>query len=364
MPPTITAVRAAAINAPLGDPLRTSRHDYSTIPYVFVKVTLSDGSQGIGEARESVQITGETSPSILQAVEHRLAPSIIGLEAGDMETIHARMGDTLAGNSAAKSAIDIAVYDALGHASGLSVSVLLGGAPSAAIPSSKAISVGPTAEMVAQAVRNVEAGFRTLKIKTGVDGAAEREAIAAIRSSVGPDIHLKLDANQAWSLQEAARFLDDVAGHDIQMIEQPLPAWDYNGSAELRRRTAIPVMLDEGVHSPQDAMKAISAGACDYINIKLVKTGGLFPAMKLLAVAESAGIVCQIGSLDTPVGSAAAIHLVHARKVLRFAEINGPTRLLHNYADGFSLVDGCADVEAGPGLGVTADLQALGFADP
>jgi L-alanine-DL-glutamate epimerase-like enolase superfamily enzyme len=150
----------------------------------------------------------------------------------------------------------------------------------------------------------------------------------------------------------------------IQMIEQPLPAFDYRGSAELRRRIPMPVMLDEGVRSAQDAFKAIEAGACDYINIKLLKTGGLYPALTLVAVAESAGVACQIGTLDTTIGSAAALHLVHARPAIRFAEINGPSRLSFDLATGFILAKGQANIAPGPGLGVTIDQSRLAFDQP
>ena len=362
---TISAVDTVAVRADLKDPLATSRKTYDRLPYAFVRVTLSDGTGGIGEARESLQITGESIGTIVAMVRDVLAPAVIGRHPGDLRGLHDVMDRRVAANTAAKSALDMAVHDAFAKVLGIPVHLLMGGGSTAPVATSKAIGVGDTSAMVAQARRAVEAGFATLKIKTGLDDRAEREAVKAIRAEVGPEICLKLDANQAWTLQRATAFLADVERCDVAMIEQPLPAWDYGGHAALRKRTAIPVMLDESVHRAEDARRAIDAEACDYINIKLVKTGGLYPALALVAVAQSAGIACQIGSLDTTVGSAAAIHLARAcASAISFAEINGPLRLRKDVATGYRYKKGAVAVDPAPGLGVVPDWEALGFAAP
>lgn len=355
----IAAVEARTVRIPMRDPLATSLHTYATLDFVIVRMVADDGAEGHGEARESLHITGETGPGIVAAVSRLLGPAVTGADPFDMADLHRRMDAATAGNTAAKSAVDIAAHDLAGRLAGLPVSRLLGGAPRPPVASSKAVSVGTVDAMVAQAERFVADGFGTLKIKTGVDAAAELAAIWAIRTAVGPEVHLKLDANQGWSLAEAARFLDRAAAFDILMVEQPLPARDVAGAAALRRRVPIPVMLDEGVHSPRDALDAIAMGACDYVNIKLLKTGGLYPARAVNAVCEAGGVACQIGTLDSSVGSAAALHLVHACPNIRFAEINGPTRLAHDVARGFRVERGHAAVDEGPGLGVTVDAALL-----
>jgi L-alanine-DL-glutamate epimerase-like enolase superfamily enzyme len=262
-------------------------------------------------------------------------------------------------NTCAKSAIDMAVHDLAARLAGLPLARLLGGAPGGPIASSKAVSVAAADKMVAQAQEYVAAGFGTLKLKTGVDAAAELEAVRRVREAVGPGIAIKLDANQGWTLTDATRFLEQVERYDIFMVEQPLPVWDFAGAAELRRRTSIPVMLDEGVKSPQDALRAIDAAACDYINIKLVKTGGLHRALQVEAICAAAGIACQIGTLDTSIGSAAGWHLVHARPNIRFVEINGPTRLAWDVGTGFRVEAGAAVVADGPGLGLEIDAARI-----
>jgi L-alanine-DL-glutamate epimerase-like enolase superfamily enzyme len=296
---------------------------------------------------------------MIAAIETALGPAVVGLDPFDLAEAHRRMDLAMSGNSSAKCAVDIALHDLAGRLSGQPVSRLLGGAPRGPIASSKAVSVGTTKSMVAEAKAFVDAGFGTLKIKTGVDAGSELAAIAAIRDRVGPGIRLKLDANQGWTLPQATRFLAAAEPYDIEMVEQPLAAWDLKGHAELRRRTPIPLMLDEGVHSARDALRAIDAGATDYVNIKLLKTGGLAPARDLAAVCAAAGVACQIGTLDSSIGSAAAAHLEHACPIIRYAEINGPSRAENDFASGFVVADGTAMVPDGPGLGVTVDMAAI-----
>lgn len=358
---TITSISASAVELGLRDGLRTSIHDVAaSYAYVLVRMQLSDGTVGFGEAPEAPFITGETAASMLAAIQNILGPALIGHDALDAEGLHRTMKRVLpSGNSSAKSAIDLAFYDSLGRHLKLPVSVLLGGAPRGPVPSSKAIGTGPVDEMVAAARRNIEQGYRTVKIKTGSDAASELAAVKAIREAGGPELNIKLDANQGWSLTQALRFLEKAERYDIQMVEQPLPGPDLKGAAELRRRTSIPVMLDESIHGPDDALRAIEIGACDFINIKLLKAGGLFPALAIIAVCEAGDVDCQIGCLSTSLGTAAALHLVHARSRMKYAEVNWPVRLAGDVGTGFRMIDGSASVEAVPGLGIAVDEGAF-----
>jgi len=361
VPLAIRSIGVHLVRLRTAEGLKTSIHDVITEQeYVLTRLKLSDGSEGFGEAPEATFITGETASSMIEAIERHLAPAVVGRDPFDLAGAHLAMDRALAaGNSAAKSAVDLAIYDALGKHLGQPVSRVLGGAPRGPIASSKAIGTGPLKEMVASARRQIAAGFGTVKIKTGADSTAELAAVKAIRAAGGPGLNIKLDANQGWTLPEALRFLDRARQFDIQMVEQPLAAADLKGHAELRRRIAIPVMLDESIHGPGDALRAIEAGACDYINIKLLKAGGLFPAQEVATVCAAGGVACQIGSLSTSIGTAAAIHLVHARPIMKFAEVNWPARLASDVGTGFSLVKGRADVAPTPGLGIKVDTRLL-----
>lgn len=359
MSEVIESITAVSVALPLVAEFVTSKKRYASLQYIITEVVSSAGVKGYGEAREATQITGETAESILGVINNRFAPQLRGMNPFDIEAAHTTMDTVCCGNSAAKSGVDLALYDLMGKLSGQPVCRLLGGKLKPEIETSKAIGLGGFDAALDEAKALVEQGFSILKIKTGVDPDAEIQTIQEIRNAVGPAVRLKLDANQGWTLADAIRVVRAVENCNIEVVEQPLPAWDLKGSAELRRRITPPVMLDEGVHSPSDVIRIIDAGAADMINIKLIKTGGIYPALAVNAVAEAAGMICQIGSLDTTVGSAAAAHLAMAKDNIRYAEIVGPTRLKRDVAEGLTIGKGRVSVTDAPGFGIAVDPKAL-----
>ena len=222
--------------------------------------------------------------AILGLINTHFSPALKGMNPFDIEAIHETMNSICYGNTAAKSAVDLCAYDLMGQISKQPVCRLLGGKLKPDVETSKAIGLGKFDEIIEEAISLANQGFKILKIKTGVDPEGEIRMIREIRQAVGPDIRLKLDANQGWILREAVKVVRSAEAYNIEIVEQPLPAWDLKASAELRTHIDPPVMLDEGVHSPSDVIQIIEAGAADMINIKLIKTGGLYPAMAVNAL--------------------------------------------------------------------------------
>ena len=282
-----------------------------------------------------------------------------GVNPFDIEAIHDTMNVKTHGNPAAKCGVDVALYDLMGRISRMPVYQLLGGRTRPEVVPSKAVGLASLPEMVEEARSLVGQGFSMLKLKTGIDPRAEIVMIKAVREAVGPKVGLKLDANQGWTLKEALKVLGAVEACAIEVVEQPLPEWDLKGSAELRRLVAPPIMLDEGIKSPQDVIRIIEERAADMVNIKLLKCGGLYPASAINSIAEAAGMVCQIGSLDTTVGSAAAAHLATAKRNIRYAEIVGPTRIARDVASGLTIRGDRVLVGEGPGLGISVNRVML-----
>jgi L-alanine-DL-glutamate epimerase-like enolase superfamily enzyme len=359
MSDVIHSIRAHAIDLPLLADFVTSKKRYSSLPYVITEATSYSGRRGYGEAREATQITGETTESILGIINKQFAPALKGMNPFDIEAIHAAMNEICFGNTAAKSAVDLCVYDLMGQICQQPVCRLLGGKLKSEVQTSKAIGLGKRDAVLQEAKDLVNQGFSILKLKTGIDPEEEIKMIREIRETIGPDIRLKLDANQGWILREALKVIRAVDFCGIEVVEQPLPVSDLKGSAELRKLIDPPVMLDEGIHSPSDVIQIAESGAADMINIKLIKTGGLYPALAVNAVAEAAGMICQIGSLDTTIGSAAAAHLAMAKNNIRYAEIVGPTRLKKDVAEGLTIVGGMVRIEDGPGYGIKVDPNLL-----
>ena len=355
----IKSVRAYLAEIPLNKVFITSKKQYDILKFCIAELKTESGFTGYGETREVTQITGETAESIMAVIINRLAPVLPGKDPFDIERLHMEMDKAVCGNTAAKSAVDIALYDLMGQITGQPLYKLLGGRSQDNIQTSKAVGLGTLEQTLDEARELTAQGYKTLKLKTGIDPEAEIKMIRAVRQAVGPEIHLKLDANQGWSLPEAVKVLRAVEDEQIQIVEQPLPAWDLKGSAELRRQVSAPIMLDEGVHSPHDVIRIIEAGAADMLNIKLAKTGGIFHALSIVSIAQAAGMACQIGTLDTSIGSAAAAHLVLAKSNIRYAEINGPTRMKRDTAKGLEFENGWVRVPELPGLGLTVDLNGL-----
>ena len=359
MSEVIQSIRVHTLDLPLVKEFVTSRKRYHSLCFCISEITTDQGTVGYGESREAPQITGEITESIAAVIEKKLAPALKGMNPFDIEQIHGVMEEQVYANWAAKCAVDLALYDLMGKIVDLPACRLLGGCGAQEVETSKAVGLGDSEGVLEEAVSLVKQGYSVLKIKTGVDPEGEIKMIKDIRRAVGPEIRLKLDANQGWNLREAVRVITAVEDCNIEIVEQPLPVWDMTGSARLRSLVRPPIMLDEGIKTPQDAIRIIETQAADMINIKLLKCGGLYPAQAINSIAESAGLVCQIGSLDTTVGTAAATHLAMAKKNIRYAELVGPTRLKQDIATGLTVEKGMVRVADGPGFGITVDKDML-----
>jgi len=178
-------------------------------------------------------------------------------------------------------------------------------------------------EMAKDAEKAVNKDFKALKVKVGVNPAEDVECIKLIRKAVGDDVDVRLDANQGWTPEQAIEVLGKLEKFNIQFAEQPVPAEDLKGLVKVRRNSPIPVMADESVHSPEDALCLVTAEAVDLLNIKLMKCGGILKGRKIAHVAEAAGIPCMIGCMgESELGIAAGAHLAAAVKNVKYADLD------------------------------------------
>jgi L-alanine-DL-glutamate epimerase-like enolase superfamily enzyme len=218
-------------------------------------------------------------------------------------------------------------------------------------------------QMAEKARQYKEDGFPVLKIKLGARPSdKDVERIEAIRREIGDDIPLRIDANQGWNYLEASRALDRLFEYDIQLCEAPVPAGNFIDLRKLRNESPIPIMGDESVFSHQDAYRMLSEGCVDMINIKLGKSGGLHHAMKIAAVAEAAGVYCQVGSFsETRLGISALVHFSMAWDNIIYYDMDSP--LMHSidpiqggmqYHDDWSIT-----IPEEPGIGCDIDEDFL-----
>ncbi len=308
---------------------------------VTVEVETPDGRTvtGHGEGAPAPVITGETQAGGL-AFARQVAPLLVGRDPRDMETVHELLGRASTRHSSARAAIDLALHDAVARTLAVPLASLLGGATRPFL-TDMTIGMGAPEAMAKQARDHVEAGFSILKLKLGSGEAEDVARVRAVRREVGEGVTLRVDANQGWGPLAALRIIERIAAFDIELVEQPVPAGNVRGLAEVTRRSPVPIMADESIFSPADAFRLASEGACHIFNIKLMKCGGLHPARKINAIAEAAHIRTFVGCmLESSVAIAGAAHFVAANPNVMGADLDAHLYLDPDPATGGPSVEG------------------------
>lgn len=365
VPPLVIArIDVWAARLPLHEPFVISYATYPDVATIIVRVQTVDGLQGWGEATPDPNVTGETYGGVYETLRRDLLPALLGRDGRDRESILLALDARVEHAPTAKAAIDIALHDLVGRASGLPVWALLGGRSKPYLQISRVVSMKSPAEMAADALRHAEAGFTTIKLKVGEPDRyrLDAERIAAVRAAVGPDMGIKVDVNQGWRTPGVAiAAIRASLEHAPDYYEQPVAQWDIAGLAEVRRQTGAIIMADEACHGPREMLRIAEARAADLVNIKLMKTGGLFRALQVNAIAETAGIRTQVGTMvESSIASAAGLHLALALENVRTVEMGGPNMISRDIGNlGSYYSTNRIDLPETPGLGIEIDEQAL-----
>ena len=345
----------------------TPKRPTAMLEYLLVFIHTDEGLTGIGEATVDIGFFGQTLEEVQAAIEDYLGPQIIGKDPFDRE--HLNWVIDFRENSVAKAGIDIALHDLLGKAAGLPISVLLGGRHDQRVPVAIEIAGGSPDDMAKQCLSFVQQGVRAFKPKIGGYPEKDAERLRAIREAVGPKVSLRADANQGYTVKEAIRLCQLADKYDVglELLEQPVAAWDLQGMAEVRRSVNTLIEADESCFSIHDALQLIKHEAADVLNVKIAKAGGLYNAKKIAALAEAAGLKCVLGtSFGLGIEIAAKTHLFASTQLVvdavEFTEIGLHGNLLKapwNKTLSLPLVDGCLPVPDGPGLGVELDEEEV-----
>jgi len=354
----ITGFRYGRLRVPLKTPFKTSTRTVDAIDDVVVMIDTDDGRVGYGSAAATARITGDTHGGILDAIQGHLAPLLIGQDCEHLSLLTSRVRNGLKRNSSAKAAVDIALHDLFGQRYGAPLYKLLGGGDPA-ITTDVTISVDYIDKMVADAVAAVERGFEVLKLKVGKDPGVDVERVKAVHAAIAGRAVLRLDANQGWTPKQAVRAVHQLedAGVRLDLVEQPVKAWDLAGMLFVTERIDAPVVADESVRGVPGVAEIIQRRAADIINIKLMKTGGITSAIQIADLASTYGVECMIGCmLEGAISVSAAAHLAVARaEVITRVDLDGPSLGSFNPVDG-NVCFAEAEITIGdaPGLGITA----------
>lgn len=351
----ITNIRTGMISIPLRTPFKTSLRTIDHIASIVVAVDTDAGLTGYGEAHPTGPITGESHGSVRGAIHEFMLPRLRGKEIQNLEDTLNTLDGSILKNTSAKAAVEMAIFDLFGQKYGIPVYRLLGGFRNK-VETDLTISVNSPEEMAQDSRIAIERGFRILKLKVGLNPELDIKRIKAVREAAGADVILRLDANQGWSARETVRIMRIIEAENlgIELLEQPVPAHDLDGLRQVKISIDTPVLADEAVFSALDAHKIISMQAADYINIKLMKTGGLRAALKICAIAEMHNTECFLGCMmESKISITAAAHLACARSIITRCDLDSPALCLTDPVRGGVGIDGpWLTVSEAPGLGI------------
>lgn len=338
----IKKIQTGIIHIPLQHPFKTALRTVESVEDVIVRIETDTGEEGFGEAPPTAVITGDILESVEGAIKNFISPSLEGMEIENMDGIMKKLHGCIKGNTSAKAAVDMAIFDLYGKSMGRPLYRLLGGARDE-LTTDLTISVNSIPQMVQDSLQAIKDGFHILKIKVGKEGYKDVERIREIRQAIGPEVVIRVDANQGWTPKESVRMIQKMEdlGLNIDLVEQPVSAENFEGMKFVTSRVSTRILADETVFSPKQAIRVIEEHAADMINIKLMKTGGIYEALKIINIAEIYGIECMIGCmLESKIAVSAAAHLAAGKSIITAVDLDGPSLCKEDPYEGGPLYKG------------------------
>ena len=364
----ITRVETIPVKVPIRPEfqIRGSLGFHTESPFLMLRVYTDEGLIGLGEVSCTPVWSGEDQLTAAHIISGFLEPAIVGEDPRDIERLTMKMRQAVAGNPFTKSGMEMALWDILGKSVDLPVYRLLGGKTREVVPIKMSVSGAEPKRAAELAEWAMKKGLKALKVKVGIEPDGDVERVKAVRTAIGPNIRMGIDANGGWSprvaIQTIRRMVD---GCGIYFAEQPVAPLDIQWMADVRRNVPVPVMADESCYTLQDAMALARAAAADILSVYVGKGGGIGPARKIAGVAEAAGLTCTVGSnLEMGVASAAMAHLATATTGIGAEEfpcdILGPLAYEEDLlAEPIDVRDGAVRAPDKPGLGVELDEAKL-----
>lgn len=299
----ITHVEAIPFAIPYRKPLRFASGEVHAAEHVLVRVHTDDGIVGVAEAPPRPFTYGETQAEIVAVIDSIFAPQVVGPSLLDRETVHTRLGRTV-GNPTAKSAVDMAIWDALGQSLDVSVTELLGGYTDR-MRVAHMLGFDEPAAMVAEAERMRDAyGITTFKVKVGRRPVSlDTAVVRALREGLGHAVDLYVDGNRGWTAAESARAMEEMDDLDLLFAEELCPADDVLGRRWLVQQLDVPFIADESAVTPADVTREILGGSATAVSIKTARTG-FTRSQRTHHLAEGLGVEVVMGNqIDGQLGS-------------------------------------------------------------
>jgi len=348
----ITNIDAWEVKMGLTEPYTIAYETISSAENVFLRIETDKNVSGYGCAAPDLQITGETSASVLNVCEDIIKPILKGTDPLRTAFQLSKLQKKLNKQPSAMAMVDMALYDILGKSAGLPVYKILGGFRQH-IKTSITIGILPVKETLERAKGFVQQGFKSLKIKGGLDVNVDIERILKVRETLGPQIELRFDANQGYTVEDSLRFFKSTLAARVELIEQPTPKGEPILLGRVTSEVSIPVMADESLMDLRDAYRLARRNLIDMVNVKLMKCGGISEALHINAVARAANLEVMVGCMDeAALGIAAGLHFALARPNVYYADLDGHLDLTGDPSSGTVILkNGILYPSPSPGLG-------------
>jgi o-succinylbenzoate synthase len=331
----IKNIKTQTLKAPLKTPFKTALRTVTHLEDLVVTIHTDNELIGYGEGASTAVITGETLTSMRGAIKH-IKPMLIDREVEDFNSLLHIVEHSMIHNTTIKSALEMALYDLFAQSLKLPLYRVLGGSKRE-FETDITISLNNIDTMIEDCQNAINLGYSILKIKVGESITKDYDRIKTIANTF-PNTTLRIDANQAWSAKESVTLLQQLENQGIvtELIEQPVKADDFRGMRYIKERTLTPLLADESVFSAKQAIELLEMDACDLINIKLAKCGGVSHALKIADIASLYGVKCMIGCmLEGAVSVGCAVHVASARsETITLLDLDGANLLATNPVKG------------------------------
>jgi L-Ala-D/L-Glu epimerase / N-acetyl-D-glutamate racemase len=318
----------------------------------YLEIDRSDGFHGVGEVRANISYLSKLPES---AVDPAIADLCQRLEwsAAPEDVLAAVRKSHVQVLPVASAAVENALLEGIARRDGICVANYFGGSWQAAVPTNQCLFWGPDESFDQLTARFLSEGFRQIKTRIAVGSfATDLARLERLRERAGPSISIAVDANGAWSGDEAINRLKALERFNLSYVEQPTPAGDWDAFARALRSTAIPLMLDEGMAEEGDIARLARVGPPALAHLKIVKLGGPSAVARALGRLHEAGVGVMIGQMNEgAMATAITAHCVMALKP-RFAELYGCYGLLDDVTPGVTYANGAVRIPNGPGIGV------------
>ncbi len=327
----------------------------SDVAAVFVHLELEEGLYGIGAGNPSQQVVGESIEDTENAVSHGHLDFLLGRDIREFYTLQKEVQENLPKTPAARAAVDIALHDAFTKYLNVPLATFLGQEIDT-LPTSVTIGIKNVEDTIEEAREYHGLGFRVLKVKTGHSVEVDIERMVKLKEVFGDEMTIRVDANQGYTRDDLEKFYQATKNMPIELIEQPVPADAIDVLKALPEDIKKLIAADESLKSPYDAFILANApSACGIFNIKLMKSGGVYPGMQIANIAKYSNTELMWGCNDeSSVSITAALHASLSSKMTRYIDLDGSLDLeVDVVTGGFTIENGYMRVTNAPGLGVS-----------